>query len=496
MDTGKTMFLPGESLKERLKKAAHVVPGKAQKTWMDKELTAFLHFGPNTFTGRQWGSGHETLTDYAPTALDPEQWVRVCADAGMKHIICTLKHHDGFCLWHTKTTDFSVEHTAFPTDIARAVSDACRKYHVGFGIYLSPWDMHQREMGVWPNEAYNDLYMRQLEELLTWYGPVEEVWLDGACGDFPIWQKVPCYQTETWYEMIHRLQPDAVYRMYDPHFFADVDAWQQMTDGKADLPWSGKAVRWVGNENGRSRDDEWSIQPVFDRVIGQNAVWPDLGAEKYYEHAAGAVWYPVEVNTTILNDWFWNPETSVLKSLQELIEAYDQSVGNNGVLLLNLSPDRTGQVPEDQVTRLMELRRYIDAAFRENLAGDGHAAASDGTDAGAILDSDPETCWEGKKDWDADQDTVTLEIRLPEVRCFDQVMLMEAVDHGQRIAQWSFSVWKDGGFHEILRKGAAGRKSIRRFPAVRTDRVRLTIHRSWDTPILSGFGLYLTPDIE
>ena len=498
-DQSKVMFLPGETLKERLKKAAHVTPSAEQMRWMDKELTIFLHFGMNTFNGRQWGNGTEKLSDYAPTALDPEQWVRICAEAGFKHIITTLKHHDGFCLWHTDSTDFSVKNTEYTMDVAQELSAACRKYGVGFGVYLSPWDMHQREAGIWPTERYNDLFMQQLEELLTHYGPVEELWFDGACGDHPIWQKVPCYQTDQWYEMIHRLQPSAVYRMYDPYFFTDEEGWRQLQEGKGQIKWSGKAVRWVGNEEGRSRADEWSVQPVSERMIAQNAVWPDLGDIKYYEHAVGAVWYPVEVNTTILNQWFWNPETSKVKSLDRLIETYYQSVGNNGVLLLNLSPDRTGRVPEDQVRRLMELRKFIDATFCRNLAEDACVTvmqSGKAEDAAVILTEDQDEFWEARSDWDLEKDTISFEIILPEKREFDQVMVREHVQEGQRVAEWSFSVWEDGAYHEVVRKGAVGRKSIRRFQTVCTDKVRLTIHKSYDTPLISGFGLYLTQKPE
>ena len=499
MMQSQVMFLPGDTLQERLRKAAHVVPSAAQMRWMDKELTIFLHFGMDTFNGRQWGNGSETLSDYAPTALDPEQWVKVCAEAGFKHIITTLKHHDGFCLWPTESTDFSVKNTNCSMDVARALSDACRKYGVGFGVYLSPWDMHQREAGIWPTEKYNDLFLQQLEELLTQYGPVEELWFDGACGDYPIWQKVPCYHTEQWYELIHRLQPSAVYRMYDPYDFADTEGWQQLKEGKGQIAWSAKAVRWVGNEEGRSREDEWSVQPVSEPRIAQNAVWPDLGAVKYYEQAVGAVWYPVEVNTTILNQWFWNPETSKVKSLDRLMDTYYQSVGNNGVLLLNLSPDWTGQIPEDQVRRLMELRQFIDGTFCRNLAEDARVTVLQGgnaENAGAILTEDQERYWAGKPDWDLDRNQVSLEIQLPEARTFDQVMLREHVAEGQRIAEWSVSVWKDGVYHEVVHKGAVGRKCIRRFPQVCTDRVLVTIRKSYDTPQISGFGLYLTQKPE
>ena len=507
--TSSVTFLPEDSLKVRLKKAAHVCPSPEQYLWMDKELTAFIHFGPNTFTGRQWGSGHETLRDYMHGKPDPEQWVRVCAEAGLKHVICTLKHHDGFCLWHTETTDFSVKNTAHPLDVAGVLSDACRKYGIGFGVYLSPWDMHQREAGLWGTDAYNDYFLRQLKEVLTGYGPVEELWFDGACGDWPIWQKVPCYRPETWYEMIHRLQPQAVYRMYDPYFFADEAGWKDLKDGKALLSWAGKAVRWVGNEEGRSRTDEWNMQPVFEPAIAKNAVLPDLGSVKYYEQAVGAVWYPVEVNTTILNQWFWNPETSRVKSLEQLAETYYQSVGNNGVLLLNLSPDRNGLIPDDQIHRLMELRRFIDRTFSQNLAegaairilsdGSGNMPDTACTTANTkdapvyeILSEDPEKFWEGSTEWDMDTSSAVLEIKLPQPMSFDQVMLSEHIRDGQRIACWSLSVLEDGVFREVARKGSAGRKCLRRFTPVHADTLRLTIHQSYDTPQISGFGLFMT----
>ena len=250
----------------------------------------------------------------------------------------------------------------------------------------------------------------------------------------------------------------------------------------------------MGNEDGGSLQDEWSVQPVFDRAMAVNATWPDLGAEKYYDRAIGAVWYPVEVNTTLLNQWFWNPTTSRMKDLEALAEAYYQSVGNNGVLLLNLSPDRTGRIPEDQVKRLGECRRFIDGTFRENQAADAEIIPADAGlgRAGDMLTPNPEEYWEGRPDWDMGADTAAFELRLPEVRRFDQVMLCEHVREGQRVAEWSLSVWEDGGFREVVRKGAVGRKCIRRFAPVCTDRLRLTIHRSYDAPQLSGFGLYLT----
>ena len=196
MNRWSTTFLPGDSLKQRLKKAAHVAPSPAQLKWMKREYVAFLHYSPNTFTNRQWGNGTETPEDFSPDRQDPSQWVRVCRDAGMKMVIPTLKHHDGFCLWHTASTDFHVGASPAGQDIAEALGRACAEYGLEMGVYLSPWDMHQREAGVWPGEAYQQVYLQQLKELMTRYGPIGELWLDGACGDLPIWQPVKDYRPE------------------------------------------------------------------------------------------------------------------------------------------------------------------------------------------------------------------------------------------------------------------------------------------------------------
>ncbi len=460
-------FDPRDTLDTRFMKAAQVVPSPEQLKWLDKEMTAFLHFGPNTFTGRQWGTGKETANDFAPTALDPAQWVRVCKEAGLKHIICTLKHHDGFCLWDTETTDFNVMNSPCPVDVAKAISDACRAEGIGFGVYLSPWDMHQREAGLWNTEAYNDYFLKQLEELLTKYGDVEEVWFDGACGDYKIWQQIPCYKPETWYAMIHRLAPNAVYRMYDPYFFASEEEWQKICAGEKEVSWDKKAVRWVGNEEGRSRRNEWSVQPVFSRVIAESATYPDLGEDRYYENAAGAFFYPLEVNTTLLNQWFHHPVTSRVKSLSQLIETYEQSVGNGGTLLLNLSPDKTGRIPEDQIARLREFRTWIDGTFSTDFL------------AGAAMEKST-----------SDAQTTVFTYTLPAPVPFDRVLLKENIANGQHIREWSFEVFEDGIWRELVHKGAIGHCMIESFPEVTTDRVRLRILRSYGSPEITAIQLF------
>lgn len=488
-------FSPEDTLEDKLKKASHVKPSDAQLAWMEKEYIAFIHFGPNTFSGRQWGTGKEDPSDYLPIALDPAQWAKVCAQAGCKMAVFTLKHHDGFCQWFTDTTDFSTYNSPIKKDLAKLLQEGCERNQIDLGVYLSPWDMYQRDRGLWNTEAYNDYFLKQLNELLTRYGSVDEVWFDGACADYKIWSKVPSYKPEKWYDLIEEIQPSAVFRMYDPYYFASEEEWENIKAGKAKLEWRGKVVRWVGNEEGISRTDEWSVQPVYDRAIAENATFNDLGQEKYYQNAVGAVWYPVEVNTTVLNQWFWNPETSKVKSLHELIDVYYNSIGNNGVLLLNVSPDKNGLVPEDQIERLMQLKDFVDRTFSNNLASDAHAIASMESPlhkADSILDNDKMTYWTTDGAWDIKSSSASIVFDLGQSKTFDNVMIQEYIREGQRIAEWSFEIWDGQGWREMVHHKTIGYKNIKRFEKVTTSKVRLNILRSWDNPMISGFGLFMT----
>ena len=491
-------FDKGDSLEDKLKKAAHVKPSPAQLAWMEREYVAFVHYGPNTFTGVQWGNGLESRNDFAPTDLNVKQWCKACADAGMKMMLYTAKHHEGFCQWFTQSTDFSVEHGMAKTDIMQSLREGCDEFGLELGVYLSPWDMYQREEGLWWTEEYNDYFLLQLRELLTHYGEIKEVWFDGACADVEIWKKVPTYQPQKWYDLIEALQPDAVIRLYDPYCFADIVTWQEIKEGKEKLKWNGKGIRWVGNEIGKGRQDEWSVQPVFDRQIAQSQTWNDLGEEKYYENAVGAIWYPVEVNTVVLNQWFWNAQTSSVRSLSDLVEVYYNSIGNNGVLLLNISPDKRGLLPEDQVERLMELRAYVDETFAKNLAlgadvtvSEWHPWIADSCQAAQLIDGKEETYWTTDS-WDLESSKARLIFELTEMKEFNNVLLEEVIQEGQRVAGWSFDVWEDSEWQEVVCQKTIGYRNIKRFPNVKTNRVRLNINRSWDRPMLKSFGLYLS----
>lgn len=488
-------FSPEDTLEDRLKKAAHVKPSEAQLDWMEKEYIAYIHFGPNTFSGRQWGTGHEDPSNYTPAALDPLQWVSVCAHAGMKMVLFTLKHHDGFCQWLTDTTDFSIANSPVKKDVADLLRKGCDTNKIGLGVYLSPWDMNQRDRGLWDTEEYNKYFLAQLNELLTRYGRVDEVWFDGACGDYEIWKDVPSYRPDTWYDYIEAVQPHAVFRLYDPYFLATQEKWEKIMAGRAKLDWRGKAVRWVGNEEGKSRTDEWSVQPVFDRVIAENATFPDLGQEKYYKNAVGAVWYPLEVNTTILNQWFWNSKTSSTKSLSELIEIFYNSIGNNGVLLLNVSPDSNGLIPEDQIQRLMELKEFMRRTFSTNLALGATINATSETlnhRVDSILDNDKMTYWTTEGEWDINNSNTSIIFDLKQTRTFDNVLIQEYIREGQRVADWSFDVWVGDSWKELAHNKTIGYKNIKRFKPCTTGRVRLNILKSWDNPMICNFGLYLS----
>ena len=488
-------FSPEDTMEDKLRKAAHVKPSEAQLDWMEKEYIAYIHFGPNTFSGRQWGTGQENPAMYAPTDLDPAQWAKVCADAGMKMAIFTMKHHDGFCQWFTEMTDHSVVNSPVKKDVVELFRKGCDANNIGFGVYLSPWDMNQRDRGLWNTEEYNEYFLTQLKELLTRYGVVDEVWFDGACADYEIWKAVPSYKPDTWYDYIESVQPGAVIRLYDPYFFATEEKWKEIKSGKAKLEWSGKAVRWVGNEGGQSRKDEWSVQPVFDREIAENATLPDLGEEKYYKDAVGAVWYPLEVNTVVLNQWFWNGETSFTRSLSDIINVYYNSIGNNGVLLLNISPDDRGLITEDQIHRLMQLKAFINDTFSTNLALGATINATPeapGHKANFMLDNDKMTYWTTTGEWDISSSNACIIFDLKEARTFDNVLIQEYIREGQRVAEWSFDAWVGDSWKELVHHKTIGYKNIKRFEAVTTSRVRLNILRSWDKPMICNFGLYLS----
>lgn len=494
-------FTPGESLESKLKKAAHVRPSPAQVKWMERERNAFMHYGMNTFHGADWGTGKENPKDFAPTQQNPDQWAQVIKDAKFTMIVPTVKHHDGFCIWNTATTSHSVKNATVTTDVVKALAAGCAAQGVDLGIYLSPWDMNQRDNGVWKTTAYNAFFVNQLRELLGGTygakGTIGELWFDGACGDLPIFQPASQYTPDVWYDTIEALQPMAVIRLYDGFYFADENRWSGITQGTQKLLWRGKEIRWIGNEGGSSRADEWCVQPVWTRFFGSEQQNSTLGQESFYSSAVGAVWYQSEVNTSIAVDWFWHSGSYSLKSLSTLKTVYYNSIGNDAAILLNLLPDNRGLIPNDQIILLKSWTNWIDSSFTKNWANGATAEASSqvtGHEADKIIDNKRHTYWTPGGSWSLGTSAASVTFTLPSAQSFDHVMLKEYVYNGQRVAGWNLEYQDGSGAWKSLVTGkkVIGYKRICKCNQVSASKVRLNITRSWDTPEISNFALYRT----
>ena len=497
-------FSPGEALESKLKKAAHVRPSAAQIKWMERERNIFIHYGMNTFHGADWGTGSENEKDFAPTAQNPAQWAKVFKDAKFSMVVPTAKHHDGFCIWTTATTNHSVKNATVTTDVIDALHTGCVAQGVDLGIYLSPWDMNQRNAGVWStnasNTAYNTFFINQLKELLGGkYGPIGELWFDGACGDYTIWQPVPSYRPDMWYDTIEALQPMAVIRLYDGFYFADESRWSGIQQGTQKLQWRGKEIRWIGNEGGSSRADEWAVEPVYSRFFGSDQQNNTLGQESFYSTAVGAVWYQSEVNTSIAGggQWFWHTGGYSLKSLNDMKTLFYNSLGNNANLLLNLLPDNRGLIADDQINLLKSWNTWIDESFTKNWANGATAEASSqvtGHEADKIIDNKRHTYWAPSGTWTIGTSTASVTFTLPSAQSFDHVMIKEYVYDGQRVAGWNLEYQDGTGAWKSLVTGkkVIGYKRICKFNQVSASKVRLNITRSWDTPEISNFALFRT----
>ena len=393
----KHLIFPKEAtIDQKVELASRLVPSEAQLRWQQLELTAFIHFGMNTFTGQEWGDGTEDPALYNPTNLDTDQWCASLKEAGFKMVILTAKHHDGFCLWDTKTTKHSVRYSPAwnggEGDVMKKLRASCDKYGLRLGVYLSPWDRNSPVYG--SGEGYNELYLEQLRELLTNYGQVDEVWFDGANGEGPNGKKQE-YDWESVLSLIHELQPQAVTAIM------------------------GTDVRWVGNEKGLGRETEWSVTPLApqslsraDSIFQALNIRPtsqDLGSRTLLAKAGELFWYPSEVDVSIRPGWFFHPEEAP-KTLATLINIYFSSVGMNSTLLLNIPPNKEGRLAEEDVARLKEFGDFIRAFYASEITTQTEPYSIDNT---------------------AKEPVVTIDLD-PE-KPFDAVLLQEDITKGQRI---------------------------------------------------------------
>ncbi len=473
-------------MEQYILEAAMVKPSTRQLAWQETEFYAFVHFSPNTFTDREWGLGNEPPSVFNPTDLDARQWVEAVKAAGMKGMILTCKHHDGFCLWPSALTDHSVKNCPWKGgkgDVVREAADACREAGIKFGVYLSPWDRHDRRYGDSP--AYNRYFIGQLRELLTNYGPVFSVWFDGACGEGPNGKR-QVYDWDAYYKVIRELQPDACISVCGPD------------------------VRWCGNEAGHCRTSEWSVVPralldvekiqeksqqiddgEFSRRIASSD--EDLGSREAIRHAGQLIWYPAEVNTSIRPGWFWHEdENDRVRPLDELSHIYYASVGGNATFLLNIPPDTRGLFHQNDVARLRELGESLRSSFAEDLAQSAFASASESLDEAhsprCALTQDKDAYWRPKDG----TENAEITLRFDSEQVFDRVMLMEHIaSAGQRIEQFTLA-YEDasGQFTPFFDGTVVGYKKICLFDKVRARALRLSIGQSRWYPTLSRIGVY------
>ncbi len=484
--TNYAIIKPGESPEEIVRKAATVAPSPRQLSWQQQEFIAFVHFGMNTFMDREWGQGNEDPAVFNPTDLDTRQWVKVIKDAGMKLLVVTAKHHDGFCLWPSKYTDHSVKSSPWKNgkgDVVVEVAQACREAGIKFGVYLSPWDRHERSYGNSP--AYNEHFRNQLRELLINYGDVAEVWFDGACGEGPNGKRQE-YDWKSYYKLIRELQPQAVIAIMGPD------------------------VRWVGTESGYGRETEWSVVSGVAQNLNaiaassqQNAIdgafvpgdltGDDLGSLDKIRNAASLVWYPAETDVSIRPGWFYHEsQNELVKTPEKLVDIYYSSVGRNSVLLLNIPADKRGRISESDIKALRGLRKTLDQTFSTNLTTGARVIASNerwGHNGAAIIDRDTKNFWTTEDG----VESATLDVQLARTLTFNRAMLQEDIAVGQRVEAFRFEAWTGKTWREIARGTTIGYKRLLRFPSVTAAKVRIVIERSRTSPTLSSFGLFKAP---
>ena len=453
------------------------VPNAHQLAWQELEYYAFIHFNMNTFTNKEWGYGDEKPSQFNPTELDTRQWARVAKEAGMKGIIITAKHHDGFCLWPSAYTAHSVKNSPWRQgkgDLIKELSEACKEYGLKFGVYLSPWDRNHPDYG---SKEYITYFRNQLKELLTQYGPIFEVWFDGANGGDGFYgganeerrvSKKTYYDWPTTIELVRSLQPQAV-------IFSD----------------AGPDIRWVGNEKGYANETTWS--PIY-----RDSVY--AGMPDFQRFAAGQEmgthWVPTETDVSIRPGWYYHPEQDdAVKSLSQLVDIYYNSVGLNSSLLLNLPVDTRGLVHENEVAVLNAFAAFLKETFAQNLAQGQKlqtSTSAKGYTPEALLDDTLNTYWVSHTK-DA-KPTIELQLEAPvEANTF---MIQEFLPMGQRIKSFVLEILKEGHWVKAYEGSTIGNKRLVRFETQTIEGVRFTVKDSKAQVVVSNLGLFKAPELH
>ncbi|MBE6820679.1 MAG: alpha-fucosidase [Ruminococcaceae bacterium] len=466
-----------------VKYAASIVPSERQIKWQETEFYAFFHFGMNTFTDSEWGNGNEDPELFNPEKLDCRQWAKVCQLSGMKGLILTAKHHDGFCLWPSAYTDHSVRSSKWRDgkgDVVAECAKACKEFGIKFGIYVSPWDRHEPTYGT--GEAYNRFFKNQLRELLTAYGELFCVWFDGACGEGANGRKQE-YDWEGYYKLIRELQPNATINICGPD------------------------VRWCGNEAGVCRKSEWSVVPYWHsnseliaaasqkdvtkppKKINPTAL--DLGSRKAIKNCNKLIWYPAEVDTSIRKGWFYHPDEDYsVKPLSKLMEIYYNSVGANANFLLNIPPTPEGKIAEKDLETLLAMGAQLEIDFNENLA-DGSIVTDnrhlDEKHTGQMALSEyPDSYWHSGDD----PEGAELILDLGDEYDIDKIVLGENIRTGQQIEKFTLYAQVKGKWKKLASETTIGYKRICRFKEIRVRYFKLVIEKARCFATISKFEAY------
>lgn len=435
------------------------LPSEGQLAWHDLEFYAFAHFNMNTFTNMEWGFGSEKPSQFNPTALDTRQWARICKAAGMKGIIITAKHHDGFALWPTTSTEHSVKNSPWKNgqgDVLKDLAEACQEYGLKMGVYLSPWDRNHADYG---KPEYLAYFRQQLRELLTNYGDIFEVWFDGANGGDGYYgganekRKIDnktYYDWENTIKIVEELQPNAV-------IFSD----------------AGPGVRWVGNEEGWANETNWSLLRKAD-------VYPGMPDYKQLRsgHEDGTHWIPAECDVSTRPGWYYHPyEDHKVKSLSKLVDIYYNSLGRNASFLLNLPIDTRGLIHEKDSQQLMKLAATIRADFSEDLARNSKATASDSRGNGKTyqisqaVDGDETTYWATNDG----VNTASIEIEFGEATTFNRFLIKEYIPLGQRVTSFTLSIWEKDDWAKVGEGTTIGYQRILRLADQETTKIKIDI---------------------
>ncbi|MDP9077813.1 MAG: alpha-L-fucosidase [Bacteroidota bacterium] len=445
--------------------------------WQELQYYAFVHLSLNTYTDQSWGFGNEDVNLFNPTALDCRQWARICKDAGMKGIILTAKHHCGFCLWPSKYTEYSVKNAPWKNgkgDVVREMADACKEYGLKLGIYLSPWDRNRADYG---KPEYITYFRNQLTELLTNYGPIFEIWFDGANGGSGYYgganetrmiDRKTYYDWANTYKLVRKLQPNIV-------------IWNDGGE-RADL-------RWVGTEGGSVGETNWSLLNATGDVPYDML---HFGVEN------GDAWVPAEVNTSIRPEWFYHPsEDKKVKTVPQLMDIYYNSIGHNGNLLLNFPIMPNGLIHPTDKKNVLDFAKTVKAAFSVNLAKNKPATASNmraeskDFSAGNVTDENENTYWAT----DDNVKTASLTIDLGKPTRFNRFSAQEYIQLGQRVKAFVVEALIGERWRELAKGTTIGYKRIVSFPTVTARKVRLHITDAKACLAISNVGVYYAPQI-